>query len=98
MAQVDQVEDVEAQGVEVVVHGAPQVVGAAVVPSALHSMGGNDVRFGSTHLEVRSAPRRRTGPMATTTAAQRRDRAEVEYDASLAACPSRQLLDRVSDK
>lgn len=34
----------------------------------------------------------------TTTAAQRRDRAKVEYDAFLAVCPSRQLLDRISDK
>lgn len=32
------------------------------------------------------------------TAAQKRDQAKVEYDAFLAACPSRQLLDRVSDK
>ena len=36
--------------------------------------------------------------MATMTAAQKRDQAKVEYDAFLAACPSRQLLDRVSDK
>ena len=36
--------------------------------------------------------------MATMTAAQKRDQARVEYDAFLAACPSRQLLDRVSDK
>jgi DNA-binding HxlR family transcriptional regulator len=36
--------------------------------------------------------------MATTTAAQQRDQAKVAYDAFLAACPSRQLLDRVSDK
>ncbi len=27
-----------------------------------------------------------------------RDRAKVEYDAFLAGCPSRQLLDRISDK
>ncbi|WP_380167835.1 winged helix-turn-helix transcriptional regulator [Jannaschia sp. R86511] len=32
------------------------------------------------------------------TAAQRRARAKVEYDAFLAVCPSRQLLDRISDK
>ncbi|MFC3688728.1 winged helix-turn-helix transcriptional regulator [Aquipuribacter hungaricus] len=32
------------------------------------------------------------------TAAQRKTRAKVEYDAFLAVCPSRQLLDRVSDK
>ncbi|MFA3872881.1 winged helix-turn-helix transcriptional regulator [Streptomyces sp. MMCC 100] len=36
--------------------------------------------------------------MATTTAAQRRAQAKVEYDAFLAVCPSRQLLDRISDK
>lgn len=36
--------------------------------------------------------------MPTTNAAQRRARARVEYDAFLAACPSRKLLDRVSDK
>ncbi|WP_308798523.1 helix-turn-helix domain-containing protein [Streptomyces sp. UH6] len=34
----------------------------------------------------------------TTTAAQKRARAKVEYDAFLAACPSRQLLDRIADK
>lgn len=36
--------------------------------------------------------------MATSTAAQDRDAAKVAYDAFLAACPSRQLLDRISDK
>ena len=36
--------------------------------------------------------------MATTTAAQQRAQAKVEYDAFFAACPSRQLLDRISDK
>lgn len=36
--------------------------------------------------------------MATTTAAQRRAHAKVEYDAFLAGCPSRALLDRISDK
>jgi DNA-binding HxlR family transcriptional regulator len=40
--------------------------------------------------------------MTTMTAAQRkavtRARAKAEYDAFLAACPSRQLLDRISDK
>ncbi|WP_055586956.1 winged helix-turn-helix transcriptional regulator [Peterkaempfera griseoplana] len=36
--------------------------------------------------------------MATTTAAQQRAQAKVQYDAFLAACPSRQLLDRISDK
>ena len=33
-----------------------------------------------------------------TTAAQKRTQAKVAYDAFLAACPSRQLLDRISDK
>lgn len=36
--------------------------------------------------------------MATRTAAQKRARAKVNYDAFLAKCPSRQLLDRISDK
>ena len=36
--------------------------------------------------------------MATRTATQRRQRARDEYDAFIAACPSRQLLDRLSDK
>lgn len=36
--------------------------------------------------------------MATRTAAQRRADAKGKYDAFLAACPSRQLLDRISDK
>jgi DNA-binding HxlR family transcriptional regulator len=36
--------------------------------------------------------------MPTTTAAQRRASAKAEYDAFLAVCPSRQLLDRISDK
>ncbi len=36
--------------------------------------------------------------MPTMTAAQKREQARVEYDAFLAACPSRQLLDRISDK
>ena len=36
--------------------------------------------------------------MATTTAAQRRALAKVEYNAFLAVCPSQQLLGRVSDK
>ena len=36
--------------------------------------------------------------MATTTAAQKRARAKAEYDAFLAMCPSRKLLDRISDK
>lgn len=36
--------------------------------------------------------------MATTTAAERRDRERNAYNAFLAMCPSRQLLDRLSDK
>jgi DNA-binding HxlR family transcriptional regulator len=36
--------------------------------------------------------------MPTMTAAQKRARAKVEYDAFLDGCPSRQLLDRISDK
>jgi DNA-binding HxlR family transcriptional regulator len=36
--------------------------------------------------------------MATTTRAAERAQAKAEYDAFLAACPSRRLLDRISDK
>jgi len=36
--------------------------------------------------------------VATTTAAQRRAQSKVEYDAFLAACPSRELLNRISGK
>ncbi|MFI7063287.1 winged helix-turn-helix transcriptional regulator [Kribbella sp. NPDC050124] len=36
--------------------------------------------------------------MPTHTAAQRREEAVREYDAFLATCPARQLLDRISDK
>lgn len=36
--------------------------------------------------------------MATMTAAQKRAQAKAEYDAFLAACPGRKLLDRISDK
>ncbi|MFI6490518.1 winged helix-turn-helix transcriptional regulator [Streptomyces sp. NPDC050564] len=36
--------------------------------------------------------------MATTTAAQRREKARVEYDAFIKSCPTNQLLDRISDK
>ena len=36
--------------------------------------------------------------MPTMTAAQKRAQAKVEYDAFLATCPARQLLDRISDK
>ncbi|KAB8189008.1 transcriptional regulator [Nonomuraea phyllanthi] len=36
--------------------------------------------------------------MATTTAAQKRAQVKAEYDAFVAACPSRKLLDRISNK
>ena len=36
--------------------------------------------------------------MATMTAAEKRAATKVEYNAFLAGCPSRQLLDRISDK
>jgi DNA-binding HxlR family transcriptional regulator len=36
--------------------------------------------------------------MATMTAAQKRAQAKADYDAFLAECPSRKLLDRISDK
>ncbi|MEX5706806.1 helix-turn-helix domain-containing protein [Parafrankia sp. FMc6] len=36
--------------------------------------------------------------MPTLTAAQKRAQAQADYDAFLARCPSRQLLDRISDK
>ncbi len=36
--------------------------------------------------------------MATMTAAQKRAETKADYDAFLAGCPSRQLLDRISDK
>lgn len=36
--------------------------------------------------------------MATMTAAQQRAQTKAAYDAFLAACPSRKLLDRISDK
>ncbi|KAA8890697.1 helix-turn-helix transcriptional regulator [Nocardia colli] len=36
--------------------------------------------------------------MPTTTAAQRREQAKDQYDAYLADCPARLLLDRISDK
>ncbi|MGW5102256.1 winged helix-turn-helix transcriptional regulator [Streptomyces sp. NPDC004100] len=36
--------------------------------------------------------------MSTRTAAQRRTEAKREYDAYLAECPARQLLDRIADK
>jgi DNA-binding HxlR family transcriptional regulator len=37
-------------------------------------------------------------PVPTLTAAERRAAARAEYDAFLAACPSRQVLARISDK
>lgn len=36
--------------------------------------------------------------MPTSTAAQRKEQAKAAYDAYLANCPARQVLDRVSDK
>jgi DNA-binding HxlR family transcriptional regulator len=36
--------------------------------------------------------------MATQTAAQQREQARIAYDAFVAACPTRKLLDRISDK
>lgn len=36
--------------------------------------------------------------MATTTAARKRDEAKAQYNAFLAQCPSRRLLDRIADK
>ncbi|MET8990695.1 helix-turn-helix domain-containing protein [Nonomuraea wenchangensis] len=36
--------------------------------------------------------------MATTTAAQQRAQAKAHYDAFIAVCPSRKLLDRISNK
>lgn len=36
--------------------------------------------------------------MTTTTAAQRREEAKLQFDVFLATCPSRQLLDRISNK
>src|SRR5882757_6988589 len=53
----------------------------------------------STYPEVRRSPLGRKGwAMPTMTAAQKRAQAKVDYDAFLAGCPSRQLLDRISDK
>ena len=36
--------------------------------------------------------------MPTRTAAQRREQARADYDAFLADCPARKVLDRISDK
>ena len=44
-------------------------------------------------ISIESGP-----PGVRTTAAQRRAQAKVDYNAFLAGCPSRQLLDRISDK
>jgi DNA-binding HxlR family transcriptional regulator len=41
---------------------------------------------------------RKEQSMPTTTAAQKRAQAKVEYDAFLASCPSHQVLNRISDK
>src|SRR5690242_11257891 len=55
--------------------------------------------LGSTHREVRRSPvGRKESSMPTMTAAQKRAQAKVVYNAFLAGCPSRQLLDRISDK
>jgi DNA-binding HxlR family transcriptional regulator len=43
-------------------------------------------------------PGARVSVMSTQTAPQKRAHAKREYDAYLANCPSRQLLDRISDK
>ncbi|QIS08109.1 hypothetical protein F5544_00885 [Nocardia arthritidis] len=51
---------------------------------------------GSSYPEVRNGQRGEQMP--TSTAAQRRDREKQRYDAYLAECPARQLLDRISDK
>jgi len=55
--------------------------------------------MGSSHLKVRTAPLGGNVPtMSTQSAAERRAQAKRHYDAYLANCPSRQLLDRISDK
>ena len=54
--------------------------------------------LGSTHLIVRYVLDAKGIPMATVSAAEKRDRARNAYNAFLAVCPSRQLLDRLSDK
>jgi DNA-binding HxlR family transcriptional regulator len=43
-------------------------------------------------------PRVKERSMATMTAAQKRAQTKADYDAFLAACPSRKLLDRLSNK
>jgi DNA-binding HxlR family transcriptional regulator len=47
---------------------------------------------------VRNVRSRKWVPTVTTKAAARRAKAKMEYNAFLAVCPSRQLLDRISDK
>jgi DNA-binding HxlR family transcriptional regulator len=47
---------------------------------------------------LRCASHQEVSPIPTLTAAQRRAAARTEYDAFLAACPSRQVLGRISDK
>src|SRR5258708_19869079 len=47
---------------------------------------------------LKCASHREVSLLPTLTAAQRREAARAEYDAFLAACPSRQVLDRISDK
>lgn len=55
--------------------------------------------MGSRHFEVRWSPATpEDGDMATRSAAEQRADAKVAYDAFLAVCPSRQLLDRLSNK
>jgi DNA-binding HxlR family transcriptional regulator len=44
------------------------------------------------------SPQGKEPAVPTTTAAQKRAQAKTAYDAFLANCPSRQLLDRISDK
>ncbi len=54
--------------------------------------------MGSTHSEVRNSPRIERSRRADDNRGQKRARAKLEYDAFLANCPNRQLLDRISDK
>lgn len=49
-------------------------------------------------MECVTLQREKVIVMATTTAAARREQKKIEYNAFLAMCPSRQLLDRISDK
>lgn len=49
-------------------------------------------------MECVTHPDEREAWSVTTTAAQKRAQAKAEYNAFLATCPSRQLLDRISDK